>query len=80
MNPLHYPVHHPGTRKTDSRYTVGKEYTGHERPQFVARFCGTWIGQSRFYLDAVLMAVSESARRRGCPTITAVEAVNGQTA
>jgi len=71
---LHYPVHHPGIRKIDSRYTVGKEWTGHEAPQFVARFCGEWIGASKFYLSAVVMVTGHAAGRRCRLVVTAQEA------
>lgn len=35
----------PDTHKTpDPRYTVNLEACGQPMPQFVARFCGQWIG------------------------------------
>lgn len=71
---LYYPVYHPGIRTIDSRYTVGKEWTGQGTRQFVARFCGEWIGASKFYTSSVMMAVGHSAERRGCPVVTAQEA------
>ena len=49
----------------DSRYTITKEYTGHEsgKPQFVIRFCGEWVGSSQFYTSAVVRAVGHNAER-----------------
>lgn len=38
-------VHHKdGTE--DTRYSVKREYTGHESPWLVTRFEGHWIGES----------------------------------
>lgn len=31
-------------RTPDRRYTVQREWCGHIRPQWVARFCDQWIG------------------------------------
>lgn len=55
--------------KSDSRYTVRKEYCGHAEPRFVARFCGEWIGQSKFYTSAVALCVGHKARMNGALVI-----------
>jgi hypothetical protein len=60
-----YPVSIPGTRRPDARYSIAQEYCGHAEPRFVARFCGEWIGQSKFYASALSMAVCAAARNRG---------------
>ena len=57
----------------DKRYTVTREYIGKEKPYFVARFCGDWIGASAFYDSAAMLTIGESARRNGALTIEAVE-------
>jgi hypothetical protein len=62
-----YPI------KGDRRYTISREFCGYAEARFVVRFCGDWIGQSRFYSSAVVMAVGEKARRSGALIITAIE-------
>lgn len=32
------------TTKKDHRFNIAREFCGHGVPQFVARFCGEWIG------------------------------------
>lgn len=61
-----YPV------SKDHRYTVEKEFCGHPAPQFIARFCNEWIGQSQFYSSAALLAIGHDANRRGLPIIEEV--------
>jgi len=34
------------TTKRDRRYTVRLERTGRSRGQYVARFCGAWVGSA----------------------------------
>jgi hypothetical protein len=49
--------------KSDQRYSVALEWTGHEKPKWVVRFCGQWVDSSAFCASAVAMAVvSKSAR------------------
>lgn len=62
-----------GARVTDSRYTIDKEFTGAPKPQFVARFCGDWIGASAFYSSALALLAGEQARRNGALIITAID-------
>ena len=57
----------------DPRYTITKEWTGKEKPQFVVRFCDEWICSSPFYSSAVARAVGHNAERRGALIITAME-------
>ena len=57
----------------DKRYTISREWIGKDKPYFVARFCGDWIGASAFFDSAVMLAIGESARRNGALTIEAVE-------
>lgn len=54
-----------GSERTDERWTVTQEYTGKATPQFVARFCGDWIGQRSSYSSAVLLLAGERARHNG---------------
>jgi hypothetical protein len=49
--------------KSDNRYSVTKEFTGHEKPQWVVRFCGQWVDSSAFYSSAVVKAVVSKAAR-----------------
>lgn len=55
----------------DARYTIQKEYCGYPEPRFVVRFCGEFIGQSKFYGSALMLAVGNSCQRRGCNVIVA---------
>lgn len=36
------PRHADG--KIDRRYAIAREYCGYKAPQWVARFCGDWLG------------------------------------
>jgi hypothetical protein len=49
--------------KSDERYSLTKGYTGHEKPQWVVRFCGQWVDSSAFYTSAVVKAVVSKAAR-----------------
>jgi hypothetical protein len=49
--------------KSDERYSLTKEFTGHEKPQWVVRFCGQWVDSSAFYSSAVVKAVVTKAAR-----------------
>ena len=57
----------------DPRWTISREWTGQEKPQFVVRFCDDWIGQRAFFDSAVMLAVGENARRNGALVIEGVE-------
>ena len=46
-----HPIHN------DDRYSIQQEYTGAAKPQWVARFCGEWIGASQFYGSALAAEV-----------------------
>lgn len=48
---VHFGV--PRTRTPDARYTVQLECCGQELPQYVARFCGEWIGWSETRQGAI---------------------------
>lgn len=60
--------------KPDRRYEVRREWTGHAKPHYVARFCGEWIGSSQFYSSAVMQAVGHNARRLGALTFENIPA------
>jgi hypothetical protein len=49
--------------KSDERYSVAREFTGHVKPQWVVRFCGQWVDSSAFYTSAVVKAVVSKAAR-----------------
>jgi hypothetical protein len=51
--------------KSDSRYTVQREFCGHAKPRFVARFCGEFISSHLSYSGAVLAVVGHKAVRDG---------------
>jgi hypothetical protein len=59
-----------GRRVTDSRYSITIENTGAARPQYVARFCGDWIGARSTYGAALLLLAGEQARRNGALIFT----------
>jgi hypothetical protein len=67
-----HPVSNHGA--TDHRYAVRQEYTGHAQPQWVARFCGEWIGASQFYSSALMLAVGHNARRNAALTVERISA------
>lgn len=58
---------------SDARYTVTLEWCGYPEQRHVARFCGEWIGQSRNYPTAVLLATTHRLKRQGALVITATE-------
>tara|TARA_R110002110_G_scaffold175387_6_gene378932 strand:+ start:3363 stop:3557 length:195 start_codon:yes stop_codon:yes gene_type:complete len=57
---------------SDPRYTVTQEWTGHEKPQFVVRFCGEWISSRQFRGSAIMLASGERVRRDGALTVEAI--------
>lgn len=54
-------IHPDGT--TDHRYTFTREFCGYEERQWVARFCGGWIGSRRKRRHAVAMAKEHQRKR-----------------
>jgi hypothetical protein len=60
--------------KSDSRWTVTREFTGKPAPQFVIRFCGDWIDSRATYPAAVLRAVGAKAARDGALVFTEIPA------
>lgn len=58
-----HPRHHNG--KPDRRYSIAREYCGCERPQWVVRFCGDWIGRAAQRADALSIALGHQASRSG---------------
>jgi len=59
--------------RKDSRYTVTLERLEDEKPRYVVRFSGEVLGHFGTYSGAVMLAVGDSARRRGCLVVEAVE-------
>jgi hypothetical protein len=58
-----HPIH-PGTTRRDRRYAVAREYCGHRTPQWVARFCGDWIGCAQHRPAAVSKALAHHQLRQ----------------
>lgn len=58
------------TLKSDPRYTVTLEHCGDTAPRFIVRFCGEWVSKHATQGAALMRAAGESARRRGCATVT----------
>lgn len=54
----------------DKRYTVTRECCGQKEPRYVARFCGEWVGQSKSYPHAVMLATSHRLMRQGALVLT----------
>lgn len=61
------PIRNHG--QIDRRYSIAREFTGHEKPQWVARFDGEFIAASGFYSSALARAVGHNAIRKGAPVI-----------
>ena len=63
--------------KSDSRYTIQREYTGHPsgKPVYVLRWCGDFVACSPFYASMVTRAAGHKAQRDGALTIEAVESL-----
>ena len=57
------PVDVLGAR--DRRYSVQIEYCGRQNPQWVARFCGDWLGSAPWghYADAVRICLEHQTER-----------------
>lgn len=58
-----HPVH-PGTGRRDRRYAIAREYCGRTAPQWVARFCGDWIGCAQHRPDAFAKALAHQHHRQ----------------
>jgi hypothetical protein len=56
--------------KSDSRYTIQKEFCGHPKAMFVLRFCGKFILSSQFYSTVLIRAVGHNAVRMGALVVT----------
>lgn len=56
-------VNHPNRKKPDPRYTIAREYCGHDTPRWVVRFCREFIGQSAKLSQARDIAREHSAER-----------------
>lgn len=56
----------------DARYTVTKEHTGHQKPQYVVRFCGDWVTSRSTYPAAVIAATGHRMQRERALTITEI--------
>jgi hypothetical protein len=67
-----HPIYHAGGRTPDLRYSVRKEYCGHETARYVARFCGDFIGQSISYTSAALLCVGHRNVRNGAAIVEEV--------
>lgn len=48
----------------DERYTISKEFCGHPKARWVARFCGDWIGQDQYRSGAVMLCVAHYDKRQ----------------
>lgn len=49
--------------KHDERYTLNLEYCGYEKPRYVMRFCGEWLGQAETKNDAAMFYIAHSDER-----------------
>lgn len=55
------PRHRDGT--IDRRYSIAREFCGHKKPQWVARFCGDWLGCAPRRLAALATARNHQMSR-----------------
>jgi hypothetical protein len=53
--------------KRDNRYTVTLEYCGEEKPRYIARFCGDWLGKSETELGAFMIVQNDMDKRDPLP-------------
>jgi len=61
---MFYPV------TNDVRYQIALEWCGYDRPRWVARFCGDWIGQSIARSSAAILCVGHNQARMGAAIIS----------
>ncbi|NBU79676.1 MAG: hypothetical protein EBS50_11515, partial [Sphingomonadaceae bacterium] len=64
---------------SDKRYTIAQEFCGYPEPRWVARFCGEFIGQSKFKGSAMMLAIGHKAKRNGALVIEAITADQNTT-
>lgn len=64
-------THHP--IKSDSRYTITKEFTGHAsgKAVHVLRFAGEFIASSEFLSPMIIRAIGHKAEREGALVVEA---------
>lgn len=48
----------------DNRYTITPEYCGYTSKRYVARFCGTWLGQAFNKEAAQAIVAAYEAKRQ----------------
>jgi hypothetical protein len=58
-----YPI------KSDSRYSIAKEFCGYPEKRFVLRYCGEFVAQSLSYSAMVVRAVGHKAVASGALVI-----------
>lgn len=58
--------------KSDSRYTITQEFTGHisGKPVHVLRFCGEFVDSSPFQARMITRAIGHNAARKGALIVT----------
>ena len=59
--------------RSDNRYTITLEFCGHKTAMHVVRFCGDWISCHKTKGAALMIAMGESAKRRGALIIEGIE-------
>lgn len=50
--------------QTDKRYTIQREFTGAESPQWVVRFCGEWLSAHSKRPEALRFAQDHQESRQ----------------
>ena len=55
--------HDPPDQQLDRRFSVRPEFCGYRARQYVARFCGEWIGEARTRSEARELVRSWRERR-----------------
>jgi len=58
--------------KSDPRYTITREFCGHEKPLYIVRFCDEWVSKHTTKSAALMRATGEAAQRRGCLVVEAI--------
>lgn len=51
-----HPIKHHLDNKVDKRYSVNLEWAGEANKQWIARFCGEWVGKGRDKQEAIELA------------------------
>ena len=59
--------------RSDSRYTVAREFCGHSKARWVVRFCGDFVESFQHHGAALMRAAGEAAKRRGALVIEEVK-------